>query len=258
MRGDRFLSAGVGWAWAAVFAAATACGAESGDGGPFELVGVYANSFSEELVLTPTRWGDFSILESDNRSNRLLFEALLPGETAPVYGRIVWTEPAGDGRFFYCFEVSAADSLEAARDARVQVDASDPARRGCGDFAWAQAWPAVDIRGRYVASSGDVHTVTATVWMRGDDELLGLAAWDNELSYVVAQNASNALVEPDRYRLVEWVPANVEGEWFVCDVATGFETARAAYTSTLTADRTDPGSGGCRGDPWVRLRIPRR
>lgn len=242
-----------------VLAVVAACGDEDdGAGGPFELVGVYADSFARELVLTPSRWGDFSIIESDNRSNRLLFEALLSGATAPVYGRIVWTEPAEDGRFFYCFEVSSADSLDVARDARVQVDASDPARRGCGDFAWAQAWPAVDIRGRYVASTGDIHTVTATVWMRGEYELLGLAAWENDRAYVVAQNASNAVTEPNRYRLVEWAPADVDGEWFVCDVETGFETARAAYTSTLTADRADPASGGCRGEPWIRLRLPPR
>lgn len=229
------------------------CGDEAG--GPFELQGVYADSFSRELVLTPTRWADFSIVEYDNWANLVIFETTLANESNAIYGRIIWTEPARAGGFFYCFEVSRADSLDVARNARASADASDPARAGCGDFPWAQAWPAVDIRGRYRASTGDLHAVTATIWRRGESELLGLAAWENERSYLVAQNASNSDVEPNRYRLVEWEPAEVEGEWYYCDVQTGFRTAQAAYTSTVSADRTDPASGGCRGRPWVRLEV---
>lgn len=235
-----------------------ACGDEGfvDDGEPFELTGVYANSFNQELILTQTTWGIYDIIESNNFSNRVVFRVQLPSSEAPVYGRIIYTEPDRRGGFFYCFEVSSTDSLSVARNAQVTVDASDPARGGCGDFPWAQAWPAVAIRGDYTLDD-ELHTITATAWQR-PQERLRIVAWDNDRRYGVAQNPSDAPVHPSRYRLIEWVPAETQREdgtraWWVCDTRDGFPTAAATYSSTTAADRSDPASGGCRGGPWDRI-----
>lgn len=229
---------------------AGACGDE-GDFEPVELMGVYANSFGREIVITEDRWADFTIRDVDNFANRVIFETTLPGQTRPIFGRIVWTEPDGRGAFFYCFEVSSAATIEVAREAQVSVDASNPRAGGCGEFPWAQAWPAVDIRGDYLDDTGARHTVTATVWRRPEGEL-ALVAWENERSYAVLQNPADHPTDPGRHRRVEWVLAEGDRTFF-CDVVAGLATAAGAYTSTRTADRSDPLAGGCNDGPWGRL-----
>jgi len=239
------LALGIAWV-------AAGCGDEVGPGGPFELVGVYANSFNQEVVITEAQWGSFEIRGYDNFANRMVFEAELERGEPPIFGRIVWTERDARGAFYYCFEVSSASTLAVARDAAARADATDPANGGCGDFPWARAWRAVDIRGTYETEPGVQHTVTATVWRRPDVEL-DIVAWENPREYLVARNPPDADSNPDRYRLVEWTSAEVDGAWFVCDVREDYPTAEAAYTSSIAADRRDPATGGCGGAPWHRL-----
>jgi len=235
------------------------CGDEGDfDGEPLEVAGAFANSFSEELVITTKRWGPYDVLEYDNFTNRVVFRTRPLDGSEPVFGRIVYTEPERRGSFFYCFEVTSTSSLEVARTAQVEVDASNPWEEGCGDFPWARAWAAVSIRGLWTIE-GAMHTITATVWQR-PDVTLEIVAWDNERRYGVAALPEDSAGDPatNRYRLIEWTPApetEAGPSWFVCDTRENLATANAAITSSVAADRSDPATGGCRAGPWDRLTI---
>lgn len=208
-------------------------------------MGIYANSFGQELVISDAAWGAYRILDVNNTANRMVFEATIDSVTS--FGRIVWTEPSQRGTIDYCFEVISTPDVELARNSTSRADASNPAVSGCGNAPWARAWLAVDIWGEY-AVDGATHTVTATVWQRPEGTLT-LSAWGNAEARVIATSPGNALP----YRIVEWTPGPAEGEWWFCDVLDGFTDAREAFSSTVTADASAPTTDGCSGGPWSLL-----
>lgn len=234
-----------------------ACGdddpAENGEGsGGLEIAGVWASNFGSEEVITEAGFNAADIREYDNDQNIALTQNPADAEFNPgLFNRIVWTEPTGD-TFHYCFTDFGLDSLEAARAADTEADASDPDAGGCGGFPWTRLRRAISIRGEYESNFDGLETVTATVWQQGGAPMR-LVDWDETENWVVTQNDDEADFNPGLFNRIEFTEPDASGSFYYCFVEFGLSTADEARDSTATADASDPETTGCGGFPWTRL-----
>ena len=117
-----------------------------------EIAGRYTTNFNDmsgdpiEESISDAIWDQgyvaLDIVEYDNDANELY--ATSPSSDEPLtgaYSRLVWTEPAADGSFFYCTVVFNASTLTDAKASDAAADASDPSAGGCGGFAWTLNTP---------------------------------------------------------------------------------------------------------------------
>lgn len=110
--------------------------------GDFELIGEFTSEFGDESI-TAMGWTTFgttqTIVEYNNVANKVVRKQPSDAQFNPdTYNRIVWLEPEADGSFYYCTEVIATDTAEAAWMDQTMADASDPDNGGCGGFPWTK------------------------------------------------------------------------------------------------------------------------
>lgn len=217
-----------------------------------EIVGVYANDFRGEDVITETAFNGASIEFYDNEANVLVTQNPPDAEFNPdLFNRIVWTEPA-DGRFYYCFVDFALESLQAALDSTNTADDTDPANGGCATFPWTGVREAISLRGSYMSNFGGTETITSTAWTQSGPGMY-LADWNEEERWVVTENAEDAEFNPSLFNRIVYTTPDATGGFFYCFVEFGLATADEARNSTATADDSDPENAGCADFPWTRL-----
>jgi hypothetical protein len=242
-----------------VFSAAAACGSGSGNGNGngngsgLEIAGVYASNFGSEEVITEGAFNGTPIRFFDNEENVLITQNPPDSNMNPdTFNRIVWTEPSGDV-FYYCFVDFGLATLEEARNSTATADDTDPENSGCGMFAWTRLREAISFRGSYMNNFDGMETVTATVWDQGGS-VMRLVDWNEDENWVVTQNPSDAMSNPDLFNRIEFTePDPATGSLYYCFVDFGLDTAEDARQSTATADASEPEDGGCGMFPWTRL-----
>ena len=99
---------------------------------------------------------------------------------------------------------------------------------------------------------GITHEISETRWTMVleafPDTQHEIVAYDNDLGALVAQNGATNPNYPGLWSRFEWVWEAEGGFWFCqtrIDAATEAEAA-----ATAAANRADPASGGCLGNPW--------
>jgi hypothetical protein len=223
-------------------------------GGPesIEIAGVYASNFGAEEIITEDAFNGTPIRAYDNDENFVITQNPPDASFNPdLFNRIVWTEKEGE-IFYHCFVDFGLETLEAALESEQTADDSDPETRGCGGFAWTRLREAIEIRGEYESNFGGTETVTATIWQQGGPPMR-LVDWSEDDQWVVTQNDEEADFNPSRFNRVEYTEPQMSGTFYYCFVDFGLPTAEAAITSTVTADPSDPETGGCGGFSWTRL-----
>jgi hypothetical protein len=132
-----------------------ACGDDDGNGsdngnGGVEIAGRFTSAFSTETIDDDTWTQDFgsgdtvyAVVEFDNADNVVILQNPSDADFNPdLFSRVVYTQPASDGSFFYCFVVFDAATADDARNSTATADDTDPATTGCGGtFPWTQLTP---------------------------------------------------------------------------------------------------------------------
>lgn len=220
--------------------------------GALEIVGVWANAFGPEDVITEATFNGAAIISYDNAANELVSQNAADDAFNPnLFNKVVWTEPS-DGVFHFCTVDFGLDTAEAAQNTPKTADANDLAGAGCGGFPWTRLRPALSIRGRYMSNFGGMETVTSTSWSQGGPSM-GVVDWDEASRFVVTQNAPEAMFGANTFNKIEFTAPDGMGSFFYCFVDFGLMSAQAARTSTQTADASNPEMSGCGGFSWTRL-----
>lgn len=107
-----------------------------------EVEGTYTTQFDSTETISETMWNDNPIDDFDNTENWAV--TYTPDDAAynpDTYSKLVWTEPDGQGAFFYCIVDYGLETAEAARSTSETADDTDPANGGCSGFSWTQMTP---------------------------------------------------------------------------------------------------------------------
>ncbi|MGM0578436.1 MAG: hypothetical protein ACQEXJ_22110 [Myxococcota bacterium] len=138
-------------AWLAAITLALApsgCDDDTSGGGPgeadgVEVAGTWDTDYDTTLAITADAWGEQVLAGYDNAINVAVTQNPADAEFDPEkFNRLVWTEPAADGAFWYCTVDFGLDTEQAAWDSEATADDSDPANGGCGGFPWTEMTPA--------------------------------------------------------------------------------------------------------------------
>ncbi|MGD8861607.1 MAG: hypothetical protein PVI30_16480 [Myxococcales bacterium] len=105
----------------------------------------------------------------------------------------------------------------------------------------------IEVAGTYDSDFG-AETIDSTMWNGSD-----VVDFDNDDNWAVTQNADDADFDPGKFNKVVWTEPAEDGAFHYCTVDFGLGTADEAVDTELTADDTDPESGGCGGFPWTLL-----
>jgi len=107
--------------------------------------------------------------------------------------------------------------------------------------------------GEYVDDYDTTHTVSWDKWQQtssyGESEF-NILSYDNEVMYLVAQNAATNAYNPDLFSRFDW--AVVEGGTYYCQTAYDAATAEDA-AAVEAADATNPAVSGCGQFAWTKL-----
>ena len=120
------------------------CGdaAENNDSGDLEVLGTFDTSFGSEETVTAEAWGSAAIVAFDNDANFAITQNAEDAEFSPsAFNKLVWTEPATDGSFYYCTVDFGLETQAAAEASEKTADDSDPDNSGCGGFSWTKLTP---------------------------------------------------------------------------------------------------------------------
>ncbi len=134
-----------GWMVALLGFMALGCGDDSDDSDTeptaLEIIGEYDDNFGGEQIITADDWNGAVIADYDNAKNVVYTQ--LPEDdmfNPSKFTKTVYTQPE-DGAFYFCMLEFSLDTLEDAQASETTADDSDPAKDGCGEFAWTQATP---------------------------------------------------------------------------------------------------------------------
>lgn len=123
----------------------------NGTSDTLEITGTYDNNFGGTETIAEESWTmEFpdsdpvvqALAEYDNDANYAVTQNPADAEYSPSkFNKNVWTEPDGDGSFYYCTVAFGEDSAEAAANTDQTADDSDPANGGCGGAPWTLLTP---------------------------------------------------------------------------------------------------------------------
>ncbi len=110
------------------------------------------------------------------------------------------------------------------------------------------------IAGSYVDAFGTAHEITDTLWTQTfagyDPSTFEIAAYDNDASYLVAQNGSDNAYSAGLWSRFDWMADG--DDLYYCQ--TVFDAAdQAGAEGAARADDTDLDGAGCGGFPWTLL-----
>ncbi len=224
---------------------------------PLELLGQWASVFGTEEI-TEEMWGFYTLVDHDNEQNVAITRNTDDGtDFALKYNRIVWTEPATDGSFYYCTTDFGKETLEDAKTDPTEVDDSMPDVMGCGGFPWTRLVPneVIEITGSYVSNFGGMETITSESWDFGY-LLAAMIMFNNASNVAITQNPDG---EPDTFpntfSRVVWTEPGADGSFYYCTTDFNKMTAEEAMMMPTMADDTDPENSGCGGFPWTKLDV---
>lgn len=215
-----------------------------------EVAGVFDDNYGGWVVIDGAVWGQTAIIQYDNAENWVVTQNAADAEYSPsAFSLTVWTEPDADGKWYQCTVAYGLATLEEALAAEDISDDSDPLNSGCGDFGWTEMTPreAIEVVGTWADNYGGSTLITASMW--GDQHITD---YDNTDNWTITQNASDAEYSPSAFNKVVWTEA-VDGVWYHCMVAYGFETADEAMAAEDTSDDTDPLNSGCGDFGWTEM-----
>ena len=106
----------------------------------------------------------------------------------------------------------------------------------------------IEIAGTWASNFGGTERIDSETW--GDVDVV---EFDNCDNVAITQNADDAEFSPGAYNRIVWTEPEADS-FYYCWVAFGLDSADAARNSTMTADASDPETGGCGEDfPWTKL-----
>jgi hypothetical protein len=114
---------------------------------------------------------------------------------------------------------------------------------GDGDGASGE----IEVAGTYDSDFG-AETIDASMWNGSD-----VVDFDNDDNWAITQNADDADFDPGKFNKIVWTEPSDTGEFYYCTVDFGLDSADEARDTELTADDSDPDSGGCGGFSWTLL-----
>ncbi len=115
-----------------------------------EIAGTYDSDYDSVETISSDSWKvvasygttDSPIPTYDNDANFAVTQNPQDAQYSPgKFNKIVWTEPASDGSFYYCTVDFGLDTADAAAASDQTADDSDPASGGCGGSAWTKLTP---------------------------------------------------------------------------------------------------------------------
>ena len=109
----------------------------------------------------------------------------------------------------------------------------------------------LELIGDWVDDFGGTHSITAETWTMGDS-VFAITQFDNDASWLVAQNDANNPFNPDLWSRMDW-SADGADYWFCQTVFDGAD--EAAALGATPADSSDL-SAGCGGFSWSLLTAP--
>jgi len=110
---------------------------------PIEIKGSYTDNYDGKPEVGTFKWDTAAVIDSDNNENWAIVQLPKDDEFNPEkFSKYVWTEPGEDGTFFVCTVDFGKDSYDDAFNTDKKADDSDPAKSGCGDYAWTEFTPA--------------------------------------------------------------------------------------------------------------------
>jgi len=116
----------------------------------------------------------------------------------------------------------------------------------------------LEIAGSYVDDFGGMHDITNESWTQmydgGDTgmdstSMFAITQYDNEMSYLVAQNDSANAFEPDKWSRFDWTGSG--SDVYYCQTAYDADTEEDA-AATPAADSDDLLTG-CNNFPWTKM-----
>lgn len=231
-----------------------------------DVTGQYASSFDgfgpsygrEEI--TAQAWNGTQIVYADNEQNFVITEG--DGDSGQ-FSRIVYTEPAEDGSFFYCTDPFGADSAEEAFDAEVTSDLENPTDpMSCGgSFPFTDLVPndTIELVGMYDAEpGGGMETITADTWTPSPDSTQQIIGYNNNTNIAVLQAPMDMDGNPGGFSKNVWTEPDASGAIYYCTVASGLESAQKAWEADESgADRENPSDPmACGGSfPFTKLTV---
>lgn len=223
---------------------------EQGDLG---IAGLWASIYGREEI-TSSFWGAGVVVEFSNTERWVVTQNAADAEYSPSkFNKIVWTELAEDGSFFYCTVDFGLDTLELAKGSEKVADASAPADGGCGDFAWTQLIDntSLEIVGDYNSNFDAAESFTENEFVSyATSAIIG---YNNAQNIMVTQNAEDAEYDPSKFSKIVWTEPADDGSFHYCIAAFGFDTEADAWSSDAVADPSSPDEGGCGDFPWTKL-----
>lgn len=149
--------------------------------------------------------------------------------------------------------VPQSHPIENDADTDADADSDADADVDTGDTGGVVPLPIV---GRWVDDFDFIHRITEEEWTISSeglpDTVFHVDHWDATVGYLVAQNDADNVNEPNLWTRIDWT-ALTGSSFSFCEVITDAPTMAEAE-AVAVADRTDPATGGCLGNPWVPLR----
>lgn len=100
-------------------------------------VGEWQTPFGTETI-NRQAWGFSWLRAFENAKNTAYTQNPTDAKYGPdTYNKVVWTAPK-DGKWFGCIVDFGQATLDAAKKSTKTADSSDPAKSGCGGFAWTE------------------------------------------------------------------------------------------------------------------------
>ena len=216
---------------------------------PLEIKGDWHTNWDENITLTTFMWGaSDAIVVHNNADNWAITQVSADAEWNPgTFSKQVWTE-VEDGSFWLCTVAYGFETQEEAQADTTEADASNPAESGCGDFAWTQYMPIIEVTGTWHSNYGGEWTVQSALW--GVDVV---HAYDNEDKWAVVQLPESDEWNPNAFTKHVWTEPEADGSFYLCSIAYGLETLEEAIATEDTSDDSDPSTGGCGDFPWTHF-----
>jgi hypothetical protein len=201
-------------------------------------------SFTGETRIDATTFGYATLIEYDNAQRVAYTQNSASDPYGPnQFSKWAWTAVV-DGGFYLCTVDFGKDTLAAAKATTMTADATDPAKSGCGGFAWSHLVPAIAISGSW-KSGADVYAIDSDA-LNGDL----VVSYDNAAKSLItsADNATNVT----KFSKLVWAQPNAS-TLYLCSVGSDFvNEVDAAAASTASVDASNTATG-CHGGAWTAL-----
>ncbi|MGB0590339.1 MAG: hypothetical protein ACPGU1_11725 [Myxococcota bacterium] len=215
---------------------------------PLEVKGEWHTNWDENIMVTTFMWGaSDALVAHNNDDNWAVSQVSEDAEWNPgTYSKHVWTEIDAEGSFWMCTVAYGFETWDEAAADTTEVDDSNPAEGGCGDFAWSRYIPIVELTGTWHSQYGGEARIDSALW-----EINVVHAYDNDANWAVVQLPESDEWNPSAFQKNVWTEPEADGSFYLCSVAYGLETLEQALAAEDTSDASDPATSGCGDFNWT-------